>query len=68
MLHNTVNQRPKWDCRQYSHSGGPKGWLGVERCQLCLQDTSRSAKFHRQVAVGLYLGQYSQTICRSKIG
>ena len=21
-----------------------RGWLGVERCQLCLQDTSRSAK------------------------
>ena len=24
--------------------GEPGGWLGVERCQLCLQDTSWSAK------------------------
>ena len=37
---------------QYGHSGGTRGWLGVERCQLCLQDTSRSAKWHRQAAVG----------------
>ena len=28
------------------------GWLGVERCQLCLQDTSHSAKWHPQAAVG----------------
>ena len=26
------------------HTGGTRGWLGVERWQLCLQDTSRSAK------------------------
>ena len=43
MLHYTVNQRPHWACPQYGHSGGTWGWLGVERCQLCLQDTSRSA-------------------------
>jgi hypothetical protein len=52
MLHYTVNQRPHWACRQYGHSGGARGWLGVERCQLCLQDTSRSAKQHRRAAVG----------------
>jgi hypothetical protein len=52
MLHYTVNQRPHWACRQYGHSGGTRGWLGVERWQLCLQDTSRSAKCHRRAAVG----------------
>ena len=52
MLHYTVNQRPHWACRQYGHSGGTRGWLGVERCQLCLQDTSRNAKRHRRVAGG----------------
>ena len=51
MLHYTVNQRLHWACRQYGHSGGTWGWLGVKRCQLCLQDTSRSAKRHRQTAV-----------------
>ena len=40
MLHYTVNQRPHWACQQYGHSGGTWGWLGVERYQLCLQDTS----------------------------
>ena len=30
----------------------PGGWLGVKRWQLCLQDTSRNAKCHRQTAVG----------------
>ena len=52
MLHYTVNQRPHWACRQYGHSGGTRGWLGVQRCQLCLQDTSRSAKRHWRAAVG----------------
>ena len=33
-------------------SGGTWGWLGVESCQLCLQDTSRSPKWHRQAVVG----------------
>ena len=48
MLHYTVNQLPDWACRQYGHSGGTRGWLGVKRCQLCLQDTSHSAKWHWQ--------------------
>ena len=52
MLHYTVNQRPHWGCRQYCHSGGTQEWLGVEKCQLCLQETSRSAKRHWQAAVG----------------
>jgi hypothetical protein len=52
MLRYTVNQRPHWARRQYGHSEGTWGWLGVEKCQLCLQDTSRSAKRHRQEAVG----------------
>ena len=52
MLHYTVNQRLHWACRQYGHSGGALRWLGVKRCQLCLQDTSCSAKRHRQAAVG----------------
>ena len=30
--------------RQDGHSGGTQGWLGVERCYFCWQDTSRSAK------------------------
>ena len=47
----TVNQRSHWACWQYGHSGGTWGWLGVERCQLCMQDTSRSTKWHRRVAV-----------------
>ena len=52
MLHYTVNQRPHWACRQYGQPGGTRGWLGVERWQLCLQDTSRSANCHRRAAVG----------------
>ena len=52
MLHYTVNQRLHWAGRQYGHSGGTQGWLGVKRCQLCLQDTSRSTKWHRRAAVG----------------
>ena len=52
MLHYTVNQRPYWACRQYGHSGGTRGWLGVERCQLCMQDTSRSTKWHQRAAMG----------------
>jgi hypothetical protein len=52
MLHYTVNQHPHWARRQYGHSGGTRGWLGVRRCQLCLQDTSRSAKRHQRAAVG----------------
>ena len=36
MLCYTVNQRPHWACRQYGHSGGTRGWLGVERCQFLL--------------------------------
>ena len=43
MLHYTVNQRPHWACRQYGHSVGTRGCLGVKRCQLCLQDASHSA-------------------------
>ena len=49
---SAVNQHPHLACRKCGHSGGTWGWLGVERCQLCLQDTSRSAKWHRQAAVG----------------
>ena len=52
MLHYTVNQCPHWACRQYGHTGGTRGWLGVEKWQLYLPDTSRSAKCHRQAAVG----------------
>ena len=29
-------QRPHCTCRQYGHPGGTRGWLGVEKCQLCL--------------------------------
>ena len=52
ILYYTVNQRPHWACWQYGHTGGTRGWLGVERWQLCLRDTSRSAKCHRRAAVG----------------
>ena len=52
ILHYTVNQRPHWACRQYGQPGGTWGWLGVERWQLCPQDTSCSAKCHWQAAVG----------------
>ena len=31
---------------------GTRGWLDVERCQLCLQDTSHSPKQHWRAAVG----------------
>ena len=55
MFHYTVNQRPHWACWQYGHSGGTRGWLGVERCQLCMQDTSRSTKWHRRAAVGHWI-------------
>ena len=37
---------------QYGHLGWTRGWLGVKRCQLWLQDTSCSTKQHRQAAVG----------------
>jgi hypothetical protein len=52
MLHYTVNQRPHWARQQYVHSGLTRGWLGVERCQLCMQGTSRSTKRHWRAAVG----------------
>jgi hypothetical protein len=39
MLDYTVYQRPHLACRQYGYSGGTRVRLGVERCQLCLQDT-----------------------------
>ena len=55
MLHFNERQCPHWDCRQYGHSGGTRGWLGVERWQLCLQDTSRSANCHRRAAVGHWI-------------
>ena len=38
-------------CWQYGHSGGTGGWLGVEKCQFCLQGTSCSAKWHRWASV-----------------
>ena len=38
MLHYTVNQRLHWARRQYGHCVGTRGWLGVETCQLWLQD------------------------------
>ena len=54
-LHYTVNQHLYWPCWQYGHSGGTQGWLGVKRCQLSLQDTSRSAKWHRRAALGYWV-------------
>ena len=51
-LHYTVNQRPHWACRQYGHPGGTRGWLGVERYQLCKLDTSSSTKWYRRATVG----------------
>ena len=41
-----------WACWQYGHSWETWEWQGVERCRLCLRYTSRSAKCHRQAAVG----------------
>jgi hypothetical protein len=58
MLHFNERQRPYWACRQYGHTGGTRVWLGVERWQLCLRDTSRSAKCHRQAAVGHWISLY----------
>ena len=37
ILHYTVNQHLHWACRQYGYTGGTRGWLGVERWQLCLR-------------------------------
>jgi hypothetical protein len=58
ILHYTVNQCLHWACRQYGHTGGTRGWLGIQRWQLCLRDTSRSAKCHRQAAVGHWVSFY----------
>ena len=55
MIHFNERQRPHWACRQYGHTGGTRGWLGVERWQLCLRDTSRSANCHRRAAVGHWI-------------
>ena len=55
MIHFNKHQRPHWACRQYGHTGGTRGWLGVERWQLCLRDTSRSANCHRRAAVGHWI-------------
>ena len=52
ILHYTVNQHPHWAFRQYGYSKGIQGWLGIEKCQICLQDTSRSTKGHQRAAVG----------------
>ena len=58
MLHFNERQRPHWACRQYGHTGGTRRWLGVERWQLCLRDTSRSANCHRRAAVGHWISLY----------
>ena len=55
MIHFNERQRPHWACWQYGHTGGTRGWLGVERWQLCLRDTSRSANCHRRAAVGHWI-------------
>ena len=53
---HTSVQCPHWACwQEYGHSGGTQGRLGVERHQLCLKDTSLSAKWHRQAAVGHWI-------------
>ena len=43
------------DLMTVGHSGGTWGWLGVKRCQLCLQDTFRSTKWHWRAAVGQWV-------------
>ena len=58
ILHYTVNQRRHWACQLYGHTGGTREWLGVERWQLCLQDTSLSAKCHRRAAVGHWVSLF----------
>ena len=55
MLHFNERQHPHWACRQYGQTGGTRRWLGVERWQLCLRDTSRSVKCHRRAAVGHWI-------------
>ena len=52
ILHSTVNQPPHWACRQYGHTWGTRGWLGVDRWQLSLWDTPHSTKCNRQAASG----------------
>ena len=48
-LHSTALQLPT----VWSHCTGGTLWLlGVEIWQLCLRDTSRSAKWHQRAAVG----------------
>ena len=47
-------------CWQYGSSWGTREWLGVKRWLLYLQDTFRSAKCHRQAAVGNWLIVYSK--------
>ena len=46
MLHNKVNQCPHWPCHGYPE--GIRGWLDVQRCQLCLQDTSPQSDISKQ--------------------
>ena len=55
MLHFNERQRPHWACWQYGQTRETRGWLGVERWQLCLWDTSRSTKCHRWAAVGHWI-------------
>ena len=55
MLHFNERQPPHWACWEYCHTGGTRRWLGAEWWQLCLRDTSRSAKCHRQAAVGQWI-------------
>ena len=54
-LHYKVNQLPHWACKHYSHSRETLGCLGDKSCQLCLQNTFRSAKWYRQGAVGCWV-------------
>jgi hypothetical protein len=63
LLHYLVKQRLHWACQQYGHSGGTRGWLGVEGCQLCMQDTSCSTKWHWQATVGHWVSQWSFIVC-----
>ena len=58
MLYFDERQRRHWACWQFGHTGGTRGWLGVERWQLCLRDTSRSVNCHRRAAVGHWISLY----------
>ena len=61
ILVSELVQRPHWACRQYGHSGGTRGWLGVESKVINPSEATHSATqfFKRAYKIGHPLRLYA---------